>query len=73
MTIPIDVSNCLVRGFSLSEYRSEFNLNQNEKIELIDFCANDVLFESEKVVDFSLESLQNQSRFYKHTLWFWKS
>ncbi|MEE3097943.1 MAG: potassium channel family protein [Bacteroidota bacterium] len=50
----IDVSNCLVRGFSLSEYRSKFNLNQNEKIDLIDFCANDALFESEKVVDFSL-------------------
>ena len=64
---PIDVSNCLVRGFSLSDFRSEFNLNQNEKIELIDFCANDALFESEKVVDFSLANFTGSKADFTNT------
>jgi hypothetical protein len=51
---PIDVSRCLVRGFSLPDYRAKYKLRSNKRLDLVDFTANNSLFESERTVDFSL-------------------
>ena len=40
----VDVSQCLVRNFSLPTYRRKYKLRANERIDLIDFTANNALF-----------------------------
>ena len=52
----IDISRCYIKNFSLSEYRKLNDLPANEKINLIDFTAVDSIFESDKVIDFSLSN-----------------
>lgn len=51
---PIDISRCLIRNFSLASYRAKNKLPANQRIDLVNFCASNALFESEKTVDFSL-------------------
>ena len=51
---PIDISRCYIKNFSLSQYRKLNDLPANEKINLLDFTAVDSIFESDKVIDFSL-------------------
>ena len=52
----IDVSRCFIKNFSLSQYRKLNDLPANEKINLLDFTAVDSIFESDKVIDFSLSN-----------------
>ena len=44
----------LCQKFSLSDFRIKNNLNAREKVDLIDFTAVDSIFESEKMIDFTL-------------------
>lgn len=53
---PIDISRCYIKNFSLSDFRKLNDLPANKKISLIDFTAVDSIFESEKVIDFSLSN-----------------
>ena len=50
----IDVSKCYIKNFSLNQYRKLNNLSDKEKVDLLNFTATDSIFESEKVIDFSL-------------------
>ena len=65
--VSIDVSNCLIRDFSLAAYRKEFNLSEKTKVDLIDFSANDALFEAEKIVDFSLANFIGKKADFTNT------
>ncbi|MBM77275.1 MAG: hypothetical protein CL846_02220 [Crocinitomicaceae bacterium] len=49
----IDVSNCYVKNFSLSDYKYKYKLSKEQKVDLKNFTAVQSLFESEKSVDFS--------------------
>lgn len=49
----IDISDCLVHNFSLSDYRKKYNLSSDEKVTLNNFRARGSLFEADKQVDFS--------------------
>ena len=50
----INISKCYVKNFSLSDFRIKNNLSSREKVDLIDFTAVDSIFESEKIIDFTL-------------------
>jgi hypothetical protein len=65
--LPIDVSKCLIRNFSLPAYRAKYKLRANEKIELLDFTANNALFESERTVDFSLANFTGKKADFSDT------
>lgn len=53
---PLDLSRCYIKNFSLSDYRKLNDLPPNSKVDLLDFTAVDSIFESEKVIDFSLSN-----------------
>ena len=64
---PIDVSQCLIKNFSLPAYRVKYKLKANERIDLIDFTAENSLFESERTVDFSLANFKGEKANFTNT------
>jgi hypothetical protein len=48
----INVEGCLVKNFSLHDYRLRYQLPENESISLVNFNAANSLFEADKVVEF---------------------
>ena len=63
----IDISRCYVKNFSLSDFRSKNNLNAREKVDLIDFTAVDSIFESEKMIDFTLGNFIGKKANFSNT------
>ena len=63
----VDVSQCFVKDFSLPAYRAKYKLRANQRIDLIDFTANDALFESERTVDFSLANFTGKKADFSNT------
>ena len=63
----IDVSQCFVKDFSLPAYRAKYKLRANQRIDLVDFTANDALFESERTVDFSLANFSGKKADFSNT------
>ena len=63
----VDVSQCLVRNFSLPSYRVKYKLKANQRIDLIDFTANNALFESDRTVDFSLANFKGKKADFSNT------
>ena len=63
----IDISRCYVKNFSLSDFRSKNNLNAREKVDLIDFTAVDSIFESEKMIDFTLGNFTGTKADFSNT------
>ena len=63
----VDISRCYVKNFSLSDYRSLNNISEKEKVDLIDFTATDSIFESEKIIDFSLGNFTGSKADFSNT------
>ena len=63
----VDISRCYVKNFSLSDYRSLNNISEREKVDLIDFTATDSIFESEKIIDFSLGNFTGSKADFSNT------
>ena len=63
----IDISKCYVKNFSLSDFRSINNIAAREKVELINFTAVDSIFESEKIIDFTLGNFTGKKADFSNT------
>jgi hypothetical protein len=63
----IDVSKCYIKNFSLNDFREKNNLSPKEKVDLINFTAIDSIFESEKVIDFSLANFIGEKVNFSNT------
>ncbi|MBI4930144.1 MAG: two pore domain potassium channel family protein [Bacteroidetes bacterium] len=50
---PINLNECCIVDFSLSEYREKYNLSEREKIVLKNFSAKNSFFDCESTTDFS--------------------
>ena len=64
---PLDLSRCYIKNFSLSDYRKSNDLPANSKVDLLDFTAVDSIFESEKVIDFSLSKFTGSKANFSNT------
>ncbi len=63
----IDVSKCYIKNFSLDQYRKKNSLSAKEKVDLLNFTAVDSIFESEKVIDFSLANFIGEKVNFSNT------
>ena len=63
----IDVSKCYIKNFSLNQFREKNNLSPKEKVDLINFTAIDSIFESEKVIDFSMANFIGEKVNFSNT------
>ena len=63
----IDVSKCYIKNFSLDQYRKKNNLSDKEKVDLLNFTAVNSIFESEKVIDFSLANFIGEKVNFSNT------
>lgn len=50
---PLNISNCYLHNFSLSEYRTLFNLGKQDQVTINDITAVNTFFDSDVLTDFS--------------------
>ena len=50
---PLNISNCYLHNFSLTEYRNHFNLGKQDQVTINDITAVNTFFDSDVLTDFS--------------------
>ncbi len=64
----VDLNNCYVKDFSLSEYRKLNNLNENDVVEISSITAMNAFFDADHKIDFSYALLKSDSEDFVNTI-----
>lgn len=63
---PINLDNCYINNFSLCKYKALNKINDIERVELLNFSANNAFFEADDTIDFSLSDFIGDKASFNH-------
>ncbi|MGV6860915.1 MAG: ion channel [Putridiphycobacter sp.] len=63
----INLNQCYVKNFSLNQYKNLNNIDENSRVELINFNADNAFFEADDTIDFSLSLFTGELASFKKT------
>jgi len=65
--LEINLDKCYVNNFSLCEYRQMNNIQDVDRVELLNFSADYAFFEADDTIDFSLSTFVGEKASFNHT------